>query len=94
MVHLSSVPLLTQDTLTPDDLVTFIDLLFSPFLAIGSLTTFIVGFNAFVALAATAGPSSVYQRIEEAIVFGTARAFVVSMPPALFLLESTIDSYT
>jgi len=94
MVHFSGVPLLARVALKRDDLETFIALLFSPFVAIASLTTLIVGFNAFVALAVAAGTPSVRERIEEAIVYGTARAFVVSLPPALFLLASTIDVYT
>jgi hypothetical protein len=85
---------LARIALKPDDLDTFLSLLFSPFVAIASLTTLIVGFNAFVALAASAGTPSARERIDEAIVYGTARAFVAALAPALFLLASTIDVYT
>lgn len=79
--------------LKPDELNTLISLLLSPFLLIASLTTFIVGMTAFVALATGAGKPGVRDRIDEAIAYGTARAFVVAIVPAVFLLASTITVY-
>jgi hypothetical protein len=80
--------------LTQDQLNTFLGLVFSPFVAIGSLTTFIVGMNAFIALAVSAGLGDVPARIDQAMAYGTARAFVVSLPPAAFLLFTTLKVYT
>lgn len=85
---------LARIELTPDELDTYISLLFSPFLAIASLATFIVGLNAFVALAVGAGTAGVRERIDEAMLYGTARAFVVAVAPAGFLLSSTIEVFT
>ena len=94
MVQALLIPPLARAALDRHELDTFISLLFSPFLAIGSLTTFVVGFNSFVALATGAGAPGVLQRIEEAIGYGTARAFVVAIAPAGFLLYCTIRAYT
>jgi len=80
--------------LTPDQLDTFISLLFSPFVAMASLTTFVVGLSAVVALVTAEGAASARDRVERAIAFGTARAFVVSILPAGLLIASAIDVYT
>jgi hypothetical protein len=90
---LSTVPF-ADGSLGPDELNTLIDLFFSPFLVIASLTTFVVGWSACVAAYLWREASDVRERVEDAIAFGTVRAFVVSIPPAVFLLTSVIEVYT
>jgi hypothetical protein len=90
---LATITPVAKIALNSDQLNTLISLLFSPFLAIASLTTFTVGFAAFAALAANAGKLGVPTRIDDAIAYGTARAFVVAVVPAIFLLASTISVY-
>lgn len=93
MAFLRMVPL-ANGSLSPDELNTFIGLLFSPFLVIASLTTFVVGWSALLALYSWDGASDLRERIEGSMAFGTVRAFLVSIPPAAFLLFSTIKVYT
>jgi hypothetical protein len=88
----STLPI-ADGTLTRESLNTFVSLLLSPFAAIASLTTFVVGFNAFVAwLSHPRGRA--HAGIERAIAYGTARAFGPALIPAGFLLASTIRVYT
>lgn len=88
---------LAELALDPDQLDTFISLLFSPFVAMASLTTFVVGLSALLALATTEDgedSASARERLEAAIAYGTARAFVVSILPAGLLIASAIGAYT
>jgi hypothetical protein len=94
MLALLSAAPFADGSLTPDELSTLIDLVFSPFLVIASLTTFVVGWSAWLAFYQWRGTQYVRDRIENTIAFATVRAFVVSIPPAIFLLFSTIDVYT
>ena len=93
MALLRMLPL-ADGSLSPDELNTLIGLLFSPFLVIASLTTFVVGWSALLALHSWDGASDLRERIEGAMAFGTVRAFLASVPPAAFLLYSTIRVYT
>jgi hypothetical protein len=81
-------------TLSPEELDTLISLLFSPLMAMASLTTFIVGLNAFAVMVRLAGQAGVEQRMAAAINYGIARAFVVSLFPGVLLIWSTIEVYT
>jgi hypothetical protein len=85
--------LLAELALDPDQLNTFIGLLFSPFVAMASLTTFIVGLSALLALATAEDAPSARERIEGAIAYGTVRAFVASILPAGLLIASAIGAY-
>jgi hypothetical protein len=89
-----TLTLLADLALSPEQLDTFISLLFSPFVAIASLTTFVVGLSAVVALATAEDAASARDRVEQAIAYGTARAFVVSILPAGLLIASAIGAYT
>ena len=94
MTALASMLSFADGSLGPNELNTLISLLFSPFLAIASLTTFVVGWSALLAFYYWRRSPYVREGIEGAMAFGTARAFVGSISPAVFLLISTIKVYT
>jgi hypothetical protein len=81
-------------SLEAEELNTLIGLFASPFLVIASLTTFVVGWSACVAAFRSWETPYMRERVEDAIAFGTVRAFVVSIPPAVLLVISVIEVYT
>jgi hypothetical protein len=80
-------------SLKAGELDTLISLLASPFLVIASLTTFVIGLGAFLAFYRWRKSPYLRERIDDAVAFGTARAFVISIPPAVFVVYSTIEAY-
>jgi hypothetical protein len=78
----------------PGDLDTFISLMFSPLMAMASLTTFVVGLSAFASMVASAGRPDVVDRMAADVSYGVALAFPLSIWPAGILLVSTLRAYT